>query len=79
MANTSIKFAGGVSAKDAKTLAQDMRCDAEFLQAMKKGHSHSEFGCFIKNETSQALKVTVPFGYVNDLPQLSWAKKRDNS
>jgi hypothetical protein len=35
-ANTSIKLAGGVSDKDARALAADMRTTAEFIASMKK-------------------------------------------
>ena len=36
MASTSIKFAGGVSARDASAFAREMRCDPEFVQGMRK-------------------------------------------
>ena len=35
-ANTSIKLAGGVSDKDARALAADMRTDADFITGMAK-------------------------------------------
>ncbi|MEQ1903132.1 MAG: hypothetical protein ABL888_02965 [Pirellulaceae bacterium] len=71
MASTSIKLAGGVSAKDARVLADDMRCDTEFLQSMKKGRDQTQFACFVRNFTPQAVQVSVPLGYVDRLPKLS--------
>ena len=71
MANTSIKFVGGLSAKDAKTLAPDMHTTSEFLQGMRKSTRQTEFACFIKNTTTNALKVSVPLGVVNELPRIS--------
>jgi hypothetical protein len=71
MASTSIKLAGGVSAKDARVLADDMRCDTGFLQSMKKGRDQTQFACFVRNFTPQAVQVSVPLGFVEGLPQLS--------
>src|SRR5438477_6214017 len=51
MASTSIKFAGGVSARDAASFAKEMRCDPEFVQSMRKHAKTSEFACWIKNAT----------------------------
>lgn len=71
MASTSIKLAGGVSNKDARLLAADMRCDPDFVQDMRKRKGRTEFACFVKNETTQALKISVPLGSVNALPTVS--------
>src|SRR5215213_3971314 len=62
MASTAIKLAGGVSAKDAAALSKEMRCEPEFLQAMRKRHKHTEFACFIRNVTGQPVQLSVPFG-----------------
>ena len=56
--NTAIKMAGGVSDKDARALASDMRTTAEQISAQTKGH----FMCFVKNVTPTAIAVEVPFG-----------------
>ncbi len=69
--STSVKFAGGVSAKDARALADDMRCDADFLQDMRKCRDRTEFACWIKNVTPQAVGVSVPLGSVEALPQIA--------
>lgn len=73
MASTSIKFAGGVSAKDARTLAQDMNCEPDFLQGMRKRKDRTEFACWIRNLTPQAIRVEVPLGEVEKLPTLAEA------
>ncbi|OIR03580.1 AAA-like domain protein [mine drainage metagenome] len=71
MASTSIKFAGGVSSKDANTLDSEFRVDASFLLAQKKRSEHTEFVCFVRNFTNQALSVRIPLGYVEALPTMS--------
>lgn len=70
LASTSIKFAGGVSAKDANVLDSEFRCSAEFLLSQKKEGKHSAFACHVKNFTSKALSVTVSLGFVESLPTL---------
>uniref|UniRef100_E6Q5Q6 Type IV secretion system coupling protein TraD DNA-binding domain-containing protein n=1 Tax=mine drainage metagenome TaxID=410659 RepID=E6Q5Q6_9ZZZZ len=70
LASTSIKFAGGVSAKDANVLDSEFRCNAEFLLSQKKERNHTAFACHVKNYTSKALSVTVPLGFVESLPTL---------
>jgi hypothetical protein len=70
MSSTSIKLAGGVSAKDARALAEDMRCDADFLQKMRKTRERTEFACFVRNFTPKAVQVSVPLGFVESLPRL---------
>lgn len=71
LASTSIKFAGGVSAKDANVLDSELRCTAEFLMSQKKGRDFTEFGCHVRNFTAKALSVHVPLGYVESLPMMS--------
>lgn len=70
MSSTSIKFAGGVSAKDARALADEMHVDADFLQRMRKRRGHTEFACHIRNRLPRALSVSIPLGAVNALPRL---------
>jgi hypothetical protein len=70
-ANTSIKLAGGVSDKDARALAADMRTTSEFIGSMRK-HAHStEFTCFVRNYTGNALRLQIPFGSLEKAPRLS--------
>jgi hypothetical protein len=71
LASTSIKFAGGVSAKDANALDSEFRCTAEFLMSQKKGREHTEFACHVRNFTAKALSVQIPLGYVESLPAMT--------
>jgi len=71
MANTSIKLAGGVSAKDAAAFAAEMRCDPEFVHGMRKGRTETRFACFVRNLTPQAIEVSVPLGSVEPLASLT--------
>jgi hypothetical protein len=69
--NTSIKFAGGVSDRDARTLAPDMRTDADFINSMQKHDRSTEFACHIRNLTPRAVRLTVPFLTLEDAPRMS--------
>ena len=62
LASTSIRFAGGLSAKDANALDSEMRTSAEYLLSRKKHATESEFACYVRNWTSQAVSVRVPLG-----------------
>ena len=71
MASTAIKLAGGVSAKDAHTMAREMRAEPEFLQAMRKHPTHTEFACSIRNVTPCPVKLSIPFGQMEGRPRIS--------
>lgn len=66
LANTSMKACGGVNAKDAKMLAQEMQTSADFLQSMRKQNAGTEFAFSIKHDLPKALKVNVPFGILEN-------------
>jgi len=66
-ANTSIKFAGGVSEKDARALAQMLRTTPEFIGAQGKGR----FAVSIRNMTEGAISLGFPFGHLESLPRMS--------
>ena len=70
LASTSIKFAGGVSAKDANVLDSELRCTADFLMSQKKERNYTEFACHVRNFTAKALSVHIPLGYVESLPTM---------
>jgi hypothetical protein len=55
-ANTSIKFAGGVSDKDAYALARNMRCEPSFIAEQPRG----SFAAFIRNTTKNAITLKFP-------------------
>ncbi len=71
MSSTSVKLAGGVSAKDARALAEDFGADPEFLQSMRKRRGRTQFACHVRNQTPRAVAVSIPLGAVSALPQLS--------
>jgi len=71
LASTTIKFAGGVSAKDARILNSEFRTDTDFLLGMKKGKNQTEFACYVKNYTNKALAVSIPIGFVEERPKIT--------
>lgn len=70
-ANTSIKFAGGVSAKDAKTLASMLHCDSAFIESQPKGH----FAAYLRGVTKSAVPLSFPFGYLESKPKMNEEKR----
>ncbi|HLH96801.1 MAG TPA: type IV secretory system conjugative DNA transfer family protein [Xanthobacteraceae bacterium] len=70
-ANTSIKLAGGVSDKDARALAPDMRTTSEFVADMKKLQRSTEFACFVRNYTGSAVRLRIPFGALERAPRMT--------
>src|SRR5258708_19036464 len=71
LASTSIKFAGGVSAKDANVLDSELRCTADFLMSQKKERDFAEFACHVRNFTARALSVHIRLRYVESLPTMN--------
>lgn len=65
-ANTSIKFAGGVSDKDARSLAHMLRCEPAFIERQPKG----AFAAFARNVTDKAISMRFPFGFLEGLPHV---------
>jgi hypothetical protein len=65
-ANTSIKFAGGVSDRDAKTLAPMLRTKPEFIEEQRRGY----FAAFVRNVNDSALSLRFPLGYMEDMPHM---------
>jgi hypothetical protein len=68
-ANTSIKFAGGVSAKDARTLAAQMYCEPRFIEYQKKG----SFAAHVRGHTRRAIPLHFPFGIMETAPSMGEA------
>lgn len=66
-ANTSIKFAGGVSAKDARILAQGMYCEPQLLESQPK----LSFAAHVRGVTPQAVPLQFPYGLMEKLPRMS--------
>jgi hypothetical protein len=61
MTAAAVRFAGGVSDEDARALRSDMRTSAEFLLSMRKRKTESDFACYVRNVTDNAIKLTLPF------------------
>ncbi len=71
-ANTSIKLAGGVSARDARALASQLSADPEMIQRQPKGH----FATYIRGLTERAVPMSFPFFVLEKLPRAS-AERRN--
>jgi len=70
-ANTSIKLAGGISDRDARALASDMRTTPDFIAGMTKHARSTEFACHVRNYTGGAVRLTIPFGTLETAPKMS--------
>ena len=70
-ANTSIKFAGGVSARDAKQLAGMMGCDAELIEDQPKGC----FAASVRGLTKGAVPLRFPFGVLERQPRMTGGER----
>ena len=66
-ANTAIKFAGGVSAKDARTLSGDLRTDAGFIERQDK----LSFAAMVRGTTKRAVSIAIEPGQMEARPRLS--------
>jgi hypothetical protein len=71
LASTSIKLVGGLSARDSAVFAKEMQCEPEFLQNMRKGRESTQFACFVRNQTSRPVALTVPFGQMESREKLT--------
>jgi hypothetical protein len=68
--NTSIKLAGGISDRDARSMAPDMRTTPTFLLEQRKREKATQFGCYLRNVTPHALSLSVPFGTLEAQPTM---------
>ena len=66
-ANTAIKFAGGVSARDARALSGDLRADADMIEKQER----LSFAAYIKGVTRRAVSVAVPAGRMEAKPRMT--------
>lgn len=66
-ANTSIKFAGGFSGREARSAAQYLGCDVELITKQPKGG----FATFIKGVTKSAISLKLPPFAIDNAPQMS--------
>lgn len=70
-ANTSLKFAGGVSARDARAFADELHTTADFIESMRRRRDRTEFAAWLKNVTPGAVRLTTPLGYLERQPTSS--------
>jgi hypothetical protein len=70
-ANTAIKFAGGVSAKDARALASMLYCQPEFIEAQPRG----SFAAHVRGQTKSAVPLQFPFGHMEAMPCMDGAQR----
>jgi len=71
LSNTSFKCAGGVSAKDARALASELRTTPEFIESMRRRGDRTEFAVWLKHRTAGALRLSVPLGFLERQPTLA--------
>jgi hypothetical protein len=70
-ANTAIKFAGGVSAKDARALAPMLYCSPELIESQQKG----SFAAHVRGTTKGAVPLQFPFGHMESMPRMDKAER----
>ena len=66
-ANTSIKFAGGVSDRDAHALARNMRATPDFIESQSRGC----FAAHVRNFSFNAVSLRIPFGVLEDQERMT--------
>ncbi len=66
-ANTATKYAGGLSAADARSIASDMRTSPQFLLDQPR----LVFACYVRNVTPTALPMPVAVGTLDAEPQIT--------
>jgi hypothetical protein len=71
MSSTAVKLVGGVSSDDADKFAKEMQCDADFIRSMQKHSRGSDFACFVRNHSEQAMPFPVTFGQMEKRPKKS--------
>jgi hypothetical protein len=69
--NTSMKCVGGVSAKDARALADELRTSADFIESMRRRGERTEFAVWLKQMTPHAIRLSVPLGFLERQPLLT--------
>ena len=72
MTTAAVRFAGGVSDEDARALKSDMRTSTDFLLSMKKRNRvDTQFACYVRNYTDNAVKLTLPFSRAENEPKMT--------
>lgn len=68
LSNTSMKCVGGVSAKDARGLADELHTTSEFIESMRRRNGQTEFAVWLKHLTPTAIRLTAPLGFMESQP-----------
>jgi hypothetical protein len=71
MTNPAVRFAGGISASDARALAPEMRTNADHLLTPKKTDRATEFATYVRNYTATPVILSVPLGTAEREPRMS--------
>ena len=71
ISNTGIKLMGGLSDRDARALAPDMRTSSDFLTDTQKGEGGATFNCFVRNYTPRGIHLGIAFGVLEAEPTMS--------
>jgi hypothetical protein len=71
VANTTTKLTGALTIADARKLGPDMRCQEEELMSIQKLDGSFEMMCYVSNVTPRAIKLTFPYGAVENAPKLT--------
>jgi hypothetical protein len=73
-ANTTVKYAGGVSHADATALHKNMGLPNDHLiKSLRKRSGGTQFACYVRNTTDRAVTLNVPFGALTNEPKMSSA------
>lgn len=65
-ANTSLRFAGGVSSKDARSLANEMRTTADFIESQSK----LSLAAFVRGVSQGSFPISIKPGKLEGLTRL---------
>jgi hypothetical protein len=80
---TTIKFARGVSDRNARELAPDMKTSAEFISSTTKTGEGAYWAAYVRElTTSGAISLFLPFGSLESQPKMSesaWRQMRANN
>ena len=71
MTNPAVRFAGGISASDARALAPEMRTSVDHLLLPKKSARATEFATYVRNLTAAPVILSVPLGVAEREPKMS--------
>ncbi len=71
MTNPAVRFAGGISASDARALAPEMRTSVDHLLLPKKSARSTEFATYVRNLTASPVILSVSLGVAERQPKMS--------